>query len=230
MDPKRCLKCQGVGINHNAADCKSIHDVCARCAEMHRTDQCTVESLTDFRCANCKAKGHGAADRECPIFKERMKVLHDRIPNYAYRFFPMKDPSTWERNSCEGPAGKQGPVTDRGGGDSTDTQRQRRDSRAGHRTRDQGWPTRGTGNTQGTRKRGENAQTTNRLTQYRQTSMDEWNRPPSALGGEMLGSTFASGAGAAPGESWADGTERERFGPHSGPAQGSRGSQSYPNV
>src|ERR1700690_492108 len=66
MDPKWCMKCQRIGVNHNAVDCKSIHDVCARCAEMHRTDECQVSEFADFRCANCRAKGHGAADRDCP--------------------------------------------------------------------------------------------------------------------------------------------------------------------
>src|ERR1700723_3440350 len=80
MDPKRCMKCQGIGVNHNAAECKFIHDVCARCAGMHRTSECAVTDFADFKCANCKTKGHGAADRECPIFKEKTRAMHERMP------------------------------------------------------------------------------------------------------------------------------------------------------
>jgi hypothetical protein len=84
MDPKWCMKCQGVGVNHMVATCKSIHNVCARCAGMHRTDQCGVGMLEDFKCANCNARGHGAADRECPFFKARLAELHAKIPNYDH--------------------------------------------------------------------------------------------------------------------------------------------------
>ncbi|KAJ7191578.1 hypothetical protein GGX14DRAFT_336427, partial [Mycena pura] len=30
-EPICCLKCQQIGVNHSAATCPSIHDVCARC-------------------------------------------------------------------------------------------------------------------------------------------------------------------------------------------------------
>ncbi|KAJ7433457.1 hypothetical protein B0H11DRAFT_1758944 [Mycena galericulata] len=33
-EPIRCMKCQGIGLNHVAATCDSIHDVCARCGEI----------------------------------------------------------------------------------------------------------------------------------------------------------------------------------------------------
>ena len=93
---KWCIKCQGIEVNHNVAECKFIHDVCARCAGMHWIDQYTVAAFGDFKCANCKARGHGAADRECPVFKEKLQLLHAKILNYTYRFFPTQDPGTWE--------------------------------------------------------------------------------------------------------------------------------------
>jgi hypothetical protein len=145
MDPKRCMKCQGIGVNHNAAACKSIHDVCARCAEMHRTDECLVSDFADFKCANCKTKGHGAADRDCPAFKEKARILHARMPNYAYRFFPTADPHTWEKEGewqdgaaqapQEKPRDKQG---DRGEALVKRTQQTNR----GTRPTDNGWPQR----------------------------------------------------------------------------------------
>ena len=91
---KRCMKCQGIGVNHMVVVCKLIHDVCARCAGMHQTDQCKVESMADFKWSNCHAKGHGAADRECPVFRAKLTELHAKILNHTYCFFSTKDPST----------------------------------------------------------------------------------------------------------------------------------------
>lgn len=130
VEPKRCMKCQKIGENHNAAECKSIHDVCARCAGMHRTKGCTAEDAGELKCANCMREGHGAGDRSCPIFKAKLVSMHAKIPGYAYRFFPTSDPSTWEKN--EGTATEQ--TQD---GDS------RRGDRQQSRVRDQGWGNRG---------------------------------------------------------------------------------------
>jgi hypothetical protein len=43
VDPRRCLKCQQVGANHIAADCKALHETCGRCTGNHRTAECTVK-------------------------------------------------------------------------------------------------------------------------------------------------------------------------------------------
>jgi Zinc knuckle len=94
MDPRRCMKCQKFG--HIARDCKSIHDVCARCAGLHRTgDQ--LCGTGELRCANCQEGGHGAADRQCRVFKERLHQARDRDPDAKYRLFPTNNPSTWGR-------------------------------------------------------------------------------------------------------------------------------------
>lgn len=99
-DPARCWKCQQVGVMHNAASCKSIHDTCARCAGMHQTKECKVEERGDFKCANCKAKGHGAADRNCPVFLAESNKIRTRNTDQLYRFFPTSDPTTWERDEA----------------------------------------------------------------------------------------------------------------------------------
>jgi hypothetical protein len=91
------MKCQAVGVNHQAAECKSTHNVCARCMGIHRTDACTVKDTNKFKCTNYKGQGHGAADRNCKIFREKLHALHEKFPTYAYRFFPMSDPATWEK-------------------------------------------------------------------------------------------------------------------------------------
>lgn len=96
-EPKRCLKCQTMGTNHVAANCKSIHDVCANCAGHHRTEQCGLTDHRKFKCSNCQGEeGHGAADRLCPYFRAQLTKFHARIPDTKYKFFPTNEPHTWE--------------------------------------------------------------------------------------------------------------------------------------
>ena len=77
QEPKRCLKCQCFG-EHKDEKCALIHNVCGRCDSQHRTSLCAKEDKTKWECSNCKAagngghKGHGAADRRCPIFLVRV--------------------------------------------------------------------------------------------------------------------------------------------------------------
>ena len=95
-EPRRCLKCQRFG--HYVPDCKSAEDTCARCNGKHRTSVCKETNTADFACSNCigsNAKGHGAADRNCPAFKTEMEKLHKRIPDNKYRYFPTNAPRTW---------------------------------------------------------------------------------------------------------------------------------------
>ncbi|KAF7354515.1 RNA-directed DNA polymerase from transposon X-element [Mycena venus] len=99
-EPVRCMKCQGIGLAHVAATCKSIHETCARCAGMHRTTDCTAAD-NERACANCKNakreyRGHGAADRTCPIFEEKLHFSLERNPEAKYPYYPEpNDPSTW---------------------------------------------------------------------------------------------------------------------------------------
>jgi hypothetical protein len=96
VDPHRCMKCQQVGTAHRAAECKSIHDTCGRCAGMHRTAACEVTDAAAFRCVTCNKMGHATVDRNCPKFIEKMRATHARFPDYQYRFFPTQDAATWE--------------------------------------------------------------------------------------------------------------------------------------
>ncbi|KAJ6525116.1 hypothetical protein B0H19DRAFT_1276208 [Mycena capillaripes] len=101
-EPIRCLKCQIIGANHSALSCPSVHDMCARCGEMHRTDTCTIDEDRLRACPNCRAakrphRGHGAADRTCPIFVEKLQFALERNPEPNYKFFLTDDPKTWER-------------------------------------------------------------------------------------------------------------------------------------
>jgi hypothetical protein len=96
-EPTRCMKCQTFG--HIAKECKSIHDVCARCAGMHRTADpaCKIDGKGNLKCANCNEAGHGAADRTCRVFKEKLQSTHERNPDAKYRLFPTSEPRTWDR-------------------------------------------------------------------------------------------------------------------------------------
>ncbi|KAJ7138922.1 hypothetical protein C8R46DRAFT_921775, partial [Mycena filopes] len=99
-EPIRCLKCQGIGTNHIAANCSSSHDVCARCGDMHRTVACIADDEARA-CANCKTakrphEGHGAADRSCPVFIDKLQFTLERNPDAKYPYFPVEgDSSSW---------------------------------------------------------------------------------------------------------------------------------------
>jgi hypothetical protein len=98
-DPRRCTKCQAVGVLHVAADCKFERDVCGRCSENHWTSTCPVTDPKLLKCNNCRDKEtwpHTTADRRCPTFVAAVQKLHARTPGSQYRYFVTNDPATWE--------------------------------------------------------------------------------------------------------------------------------------
>jgi hypothetical protein len=103
QEPKHCLKCQCFG-EHKAAKCASIHEVCGRCGSQHRTSLCNETAKDSWECSNCKSagngkhRGHGAADRRCPIFLARAARMNTTRQENNYRFFCTVDPATWETN------------------------------------------------------------------------------------------------------------------------------------
>ncbi|GBE90125.1 hypothetical protein SCP_1801490 [Sparassis crispa] len=100
-EPRRCLKCQQIGVPHLASDCKQIHDTCGNCTSIsHKTSACEADP-TDFRCSNCIRAGRANADQaawdhDCPVFLEHCHRMEDHQPEAKYHFFPTEDPSTWE--------------------------------------------------------------------------------------------------------------------------------------
>ncbi|KAJ7082807.1 hypothetical protein C8R43DRAFT_909612, partial [Mycena crocata] len=92
-EARRCAKCQG--YDHLAAACKSVKDVCARCAGTHRTGDCTTLDSGVFHCANCDVDGHSAADRKCPVFMRAQARKAASDPTSGYRYIPTADPRTW---------------------------------------------------------------------------------------------------------------------------------------
>ncbi|KAF8806701.1 hypothetical protein BYT27DRAFT_7024691, partial [Phlegmacium glaucopus] len=67
----------------------------------HRTSECTKTNQNTLECSNCQAKnngyakGHGAADRRCPVFLERVERMNKMHQENAYKYFCTTDPDTW---------------------------------------------------------------------------------------------------------------------------------------
>ena len=75
-EPQRCHKCSQIGW-HKASECKSIVEVCGTCAKDHKSKLCRVTDKADMYCVNCKTRGHGSMDRDCPTFWARKKISAD---------------------------------------------------------------------------------------------------------------------------------------------------------
>ncbi|KAJ6470019.1 hypothetical protein C8R45DRAFT_875311, partial [Mycena sanguinolenta] len=93
-EPRRCVKCQKFD-GHIAHACKSLVDVCGRCAGDHRTQDCTVTESREMKCSNCQVSGHAAVDRSCPFFLKEVQRKRSRDPTAGYRYIPTSDPKTW---------------------------------------------------------------------------------------------------------------------------------------
>ncbi|KAJ6568291.1 hypothetical protein DFH09DRAFT_810959, partial [Mycena vulgaris] len=93
-EARRCARCQKYD-GHLAHSCTSTMNVCGRCMADHRTGECTVNDAAAFRCGNCKATGHGAVSRDCPVFQAEQQCQRARDPTAGYRYFPTQDPRTW---------------------------------------------------------------------------------------------------------------------------------------
>ncbi|CAK5267063.1 unnamed protein product [Mycena citricolor] len=120
QEPTRCVKCQFYNTGHVAKTCKSIHDTCARCGEMHRTSTCAATD-EQLACSNCRAhnlpaNGHGAADRNCPVFAKLLQENRQRNPDAQYRYYPVNnDPTSWETTQMQALDVKQQERTFQGG-------------------------------------------------------------------------------------------------------------------
>ena len=57
---------------------------------------CRVKDHTAFRCSNCKGEKHGAADRRCSYFIDKLTCIQKLNPDHKYKYFPTSDPKTWE--------------------------------------------------------------------------------------------------------------------------------------
>jgi hypothetical protein len=77
--PPQCFICLQYG--HVAKYCKSQQQVCARCGNDHRLDQCPNENQVP-QCLNCKGN-HFATSTDCSKFKEHQQRLQKTIDQYS---------------------------------------------------------------------------------------------------------------------------------------------------
>lgn len=82
----RCYKCNTYG--HSAKDCKSEFDICGKCADKHKTQDCNA-SEDERCCINCLVKNdemkldiptdHYVWNRECKVLQMRLTKIQKNI-------------------------------------------------------------------------------------------------------------------------------------------------------
>ncbi|CAF1476924.1 unnamed protein product [Rotaria sp. Silwood1] len=77
--PVQCFIC--LQYNHVAKYCKTKQQICARCGETHRIEQCTAASDL-IKCCNCKGS-HIATSNECATYKEQEKRIKNLVNQYS---------------------------------------------------------------------------------------------------------------------------------------------------
>ena len=77
--PVQCYICLKYG--HIAKYCKTNQQVCARCGDNHRIDQCTVASDAG-KCCNCKGN-HLATSNDCSLYREQETKMLKMINQYS---------------------------------------------------------------------------------------------------------------------------------------------------
>ncbi|CAF4644067.1 unnamed protein product, partial [Rotaria sp. Silwood2] len=77
--PVQCYIC--LKYNHVAKYCKTKQQICARCGETHRLEQCTAVSDV-VKCCNCKGS-HIATSSECATYKEQEKRINNLVNQYS---------------------------------------------------------------------------------------------------------------------------------------------------
>ncbi|CAF4993394.1 unnamed protein product, partial [Rotaria socialis] len=77
--PVQCYIC--LQYNHVAKYCKTKQQICAKCGDNHRIEQCTAANDT-IKCNNCKGK-HLATANDCPNFLEQEKRMLNLINQYS---------------------------------------------------------------------------------------------------------------------------------------------------
>jgi len=97
-EPRRCYKCQAIGVTHIASECKAEHDTCARCGGNHRASVCNVTDESKFNCVNCEGLGHGPGNRYCPAMEKAAMELLRQSPTNRLQYFVTNDPMTWEQD------------------------------------------------------------------------------------------------------------------------------------
>lgn len=77
--PVQCFIC--LKYNHVAKYCKTKQQVCARCGENHRVEQCNATNDA-LKCCNCKGN-HSATSHDCAHYREHEKKMQNMIKQYS---------------------------------------------------------------------------------------------------------------------------------------------------
>ena len=77
--PVQCYIC--LQFNHVAKYCKTKQQLCARCGDSHRMDQC-IAANDAIKCSNCKGN-HLATTNNCPKYKEQEKRMLTLVNQYS---------------------------------------------------------------------------------------------------------------------------------------------------
>ena len=95
-EPRRCLKCQRLNVQHLAATCTGT-ETCSTCGGKHRSTDCIERSSGKGYCISCKSNDHASWNRLCPKFIEATERIKRENPESTYKFFPDANPWTWEQ-------------------------------------------------------------------------------------------------------------------------------------
>ncbi|CAF1414788.1 unnamed protein product [Adineta steineri] len=76
--PVQCYIC--LKYNHVAKYCKTKQQVCAKCGDDHRMDQCAVVNNDGVKCTNCKGN-HLATSNDCSHYREQEKRMLNLVNN-----------------------------------------------------------------------------------------------------------------------------------------------------
>ena len=83
--PVQCYIC--LKHNHVAKYCKTKQQVCSRCGDNHRVDQCTAANEA-VKCYNFKGN-HSATSHDCTHYKEHKKKIQNSIKQYSTNSKPV---------------------------------------------------------------------------------------------------------------------------------------------
>lgn len=77
--PIQCFLC--LKFNHVAKYCRTKEQICAKCGENHRKDQCTVTD-DQIKCVNCKGK-HEATSQDCTFYQDQEKKMKQQVERFS---------------------------------------------------------------------------------------------------------------------------------------------------
>ena len=93
--PVQCYMC--LKYNHIAKYCKTTQQICLRCGESHRADQCSIGD-DKLKCCNCNGN-HLATSTVCPSYQEQEKRVKKMINQYTSSSnTPATPPSLYSNN------------------------------------------------------------------------------------------------------------------------------------